>query len=283
MRDYVSYFNDRKPPEKRGVSIRRDIDWWLEYFAGHMAKLLFLVLLAVLFLALKSFWQVGKNQQAFPVQHIQLGGEVLITQEKDIQSALSDFKQASFFSLNLQRATVEIEQLAWIEKATISRQWPNGLAIDLIERPAAYRWGKNELLDSEGNRFANVDHALFLNLPQLGGVDGHEAEVIFAYQQLLAELGSRVEDIGIQSFVLSQYLSWELHLQTGLVIKFGRDNYQQRLKRFVAAYQRGKLPDFLHLDAIDLRYQRGFSVKWKPEFAPTTVKSPLVKVGVEEI
>lgn len=279
MRDYVAYFNDRKQPEKRGVSIKRDIDWWMEYFAGRMAKLLFLVLLAVLFLTLKSFWQVGKSRSAFPLQNIQLTGEVIITQPQDIEKTLADFDDASFFSLDIQQATAAIESLPWIEKAAITRQWPNGLSIELQERQAAYRWGKNELVDAEGNRFANVDHALFAELPQLSGGEGHESEVIFAYQHLVSALGSRTEDLGIQSFVLNRYLSWELHLQSGLVVKFGRDNFQQRLSRFVDAYQLGKLPDFIQLDAIDLRYQRGFSVKWKPEFAPTALKSPMLKVS----
>ncbi len=280
MRDYAVYFSDRKKPEKRGVSIRRNVDWWMEYLAGRMAKLLFLVLLAVLFLTLKSFWQVGKSQQAFPVQNIILNGEVLITQPKDIEKVLGKFSGESFFTLNIQQLASEIESLPWVEKAEVSRQWANGLAIDLRERQAAYRWGKNELLDSEGHRFANVDEALFAELPQLSGVDGHEAEVIFAYEQLMAKLGSRAADLAIQSFILNRYLSWELHLQSGMVIKFGRDNYQQRLNRFVEAYQQGKIPDFIQLDAVDFRYRRGFSVKWKPEFAPTNTKeSSMLKVN----
>lgn len=283
MRDYISYFNDKNPSDKRGVSIKRDIDWWMEYLAGRMAKLLFLALLAVLFLVVKSMWQVGKSESAFPVERITLTGNVLITQPKDIQQSLVAVGQGSFFNLDIQQVSDEIESLPWVEKATVTRQWPDGLSIDLVERQAKYRWGTNELVDSEGNRFAKIDTDTFMNLPQLGGVDGHEAEVIFAYQQLLGELGSRANDLEIASFVLNRYLSWELHLQSGLVVKFGRDNYQRRLTRFVDAYQQGKLPSFGQLDSIDLRYQRGFSVKWKPEFAPETLNNPMLKVSAKQI
>ncbi|PID66974.1 MAG: hypothetical protein CR975_00280 [Gammaproteobacteria bacterium] len=279
MRDYAVYFTDRKLPEKRGVSIRRDVDWWLGYLAKRIAKLLFLLLLAVIFLTLKSLWQVGKNHQAFPVQRISLNSEVLITQPKDIQAVLTKFGDKSFFSLNIQQLVTEIESLPWIEKASVTRQWPNTLSIDLQERQAAYRWGQNELLDADGHRFTNVDKVFFSQLPLLNGVAGHEAEVIFAYQKLMAALGSRAEDLAIESFVLNKYLSWELHLQSGMVVKFGRDNFQQRLNRFVEAYQMGKLPDFLQLETIDLRYRQGFSVKWKPEFAPQTIKKPMLKVN----
>ncbi len=279
MRDYAAYFNDRKKPEKRGVSINRDIDWWMEYLAGKMAKLLFLVLLAVLFLTLKSFWQVGKSHQAFPVQNITLNGNVVITQPKDIAKVLEKFDDKSFFTLSVQELASEISGLPWIENAEVTRVWANGLIVDLEERQAAYRWGDNELVDANGNRFDNVDKELFASLPQLNGKDGHESEVIFAYEQLMAKLGDRAEKLEIASFNLNKYLSWELHLQSGMVVKFGRDNYQQRLNRFVDAYQLGKIPKFEQLDGVDFRYRQGFSVKWKPEFLPATSASALLKVS----
>ncbi len=279
MRDYAAYFNDRKKPEKRGVSINRDIDWWMEYLAGKMAKLLFLFLLAVLFLTIKSFWQVGKSRQAFPVQNITLNGNVLITQPKDIEKILEKFDDKSFFTLSVQELANKITALPWIEKADVTRLWANGLIIDVQERQAVYRWGENELLDADGNRFANVNKKLFAHLPLLNGKDGHESEVIFAYEQLMMKLGDRAEDLGIASFNLNKYLSWELQLQSGIVVKFGRDNYQQRLTRFVDAYQLGKIPKLERLDGVDFRYRQGFSVKWKPEFMPVSKYSPMLKAN----
>lgn len=279
MRDYAAYFNDRKKPEKRGVSINRDIDWWMEYLAGKMAKLLFLVLLAVLFLTIKSFWQVGKSHQAFPVQNITLNGNVVITRPKDIEKVLEKFSDKSFFTLSVQELANEITNLPWIEKADVTRLWSNGLIVDLQERKAVYRWGKDELVDASGNRFDNVDKELFANLPLLNGKDGHESEVIFAYEQLMDKLGDRAEKLEIASFDLNKYLSWELHLQSGMVIKFGRDNYQQRLSRFVDAYQLGKIPKFDQLDGVDFRYRQGFSVKWKPEFSPKSMKALMLKAS----
>lgn len=283
MRDYASYFIDRKMPDKRGVSIHRDIDWWMEYLAGRMAKLLFVALLAVLFLVIKLFWQVGKSPTLFPIEQVALTGDVLITQPQDVEKVLASLSEKSFFSLDIDAVSQQIEALPWVESAQVTRQWPDGLSIDLVERQAAYRWGDNELVDADGNRFAKIDQHVFQHLPKLNGADGHESEVIFAYRQLREQLGSRTDDIGIEEFVLNPYLSWELHLQNGLVVKFGRDYYQQRLNRFIDAYQQGKLPDFVQLDSIDLRYKVGFSVKWKPEFAPKQEDEALIKASFEQI
>lgn len=281
MRDYADYFIDRKPPEKRGVSIHRDVDWWLESITGHMAKLLFVVLLALLALAIKSFLQVGKSQFFFPVDNITITGDVLITTPKDIGEALKDVSGDSFFAVDLNEVTQQLIDLPWIEAATVTRQWPDKLDIAIVEHKAAYRWGDNELVDKQGNRFANIDNSIFGDLPKLSGVDGHETEVISAYQELMDDLGISAERLDIDSFVLNQYLSWELHLKSGVVVKFGRDDYAKRVGRFAEAFQAGKLPKLAELKALDFRYQHGFAVKWKAEFSPQSGKGKMVKVATD--
>lgn len=282
MRDYADYFIDRKLPEKRGVSIHRDIDWWMEYFTGRMAKLLFLLLLAVLALALKSFWQVGHSRTFFPVAKVTLGGDVLITTPEDINQALAEVTASSFFVIDLQSVSDKLTALPWIESAQVTRRWPTTLDIVVSERKAAYRWGDNELIDAAGNRFANIDNRIFGDLPKLVGVQGAEAQVIAAYKHLQAALGVSAERLEIAHFGMNQFLSLELHLQSGIVVKFGRDHYKQRLTRFAQAFQTDELPDLAHLDVLDFRYHRGFAVKWKPEFAPQTEQGKLVKVSARQ-
>lgn len=283
MRDYSSYFNDRVKLEKRGVSIKKNIDWWMGYAASHIAKLLFLGLLAVLFLVIQLFIQLVNNEQRFPVDKITLTGDVFITQPKDIEGALSDLTVASFFKIDINEISTKIESLPWIESATVMREWPNRLNINVHERQASYRWGDKELVDESGNRFANIDNRMFSHLPKVSGLAGHESEVILAYQQLMQVLGESANHLDIEAFVLNQYLSWELHLRDGLVIKFGRDDYTQRIKRFADVYQMGRLPDFKQLHVVDFRYHRGFAVKWKPEFTPQKSADHLMKVAGTEI
>ncbi len=279
MRDYAYYFIDRKAPEKKGVSIKRDIDWWMGYFAGRMGKMLFVVLLAVLFLVLQFFWVLGKSQARFPIENVQLHGNVVLTRSDDIQAVLPNVKQQSFFDVDLADVSQKIQSLPWIESASVERVWPNTLNVTLTERQVAYRWGEKELVDIYGNRFLNTAPELFAKLPKIDGVEGHESEVIYAYQQLRQALGHRVESLDINYFTLNKYLSWELHLNSGLVVKFGRDNYQKRLERFSDAYLLGQIPDLGRLKSLDFRYNKGFSVKWKTEFFPSDAKLANNSVG----
>lgn len=268
MLDFVSYFNEAPKGDKKGVSIHHDIDWWMEYLAARMAKLIFIVLLVGALLLIKSFWQMSKSHYAFPVDRVTLEGNILITQKKDVAAVVQAIQSESFFEVDLDKVSADLIELPWIEQATVKRQWPDKLVIHLVERDVHYRWGDNELLDAEGNRFESVNHASFMQLPRIDGVSGYEYETIVAYQQLMRELGGSAERLDIEKFVLNPYLSWELHLQSGLVVKFGRDDYTQRLKRFVQAYQSDKLPNVEKVSAIDFRYNRGFAVKWKADFLP---------------
>lgn len=281
MRDYADYFIDRKPPEKRGVSIHKDIDWWMETITGHMAKLLFIVLLATLALAIKSLMQVGKSDVFFPIERITLSGDVRLTTSQDINQALAEEKKSSFFAVNLNDISDKLSGLPWVKSATVVRRWPDQLQIQLVEHSPDYRWGDNELIDSQSNRFANRYQALFNDLPQIHGPDGLEDEVIIAYQRLLGNLGIHTEKLAIDKFILNPYLSWELHLQSGVVVKFGRDDYEQRLARFSEAVRAGKLPKIDQVDILDFRYHRGFAIKWKPEFTPQTQDGELVKVATD--
>ncbi|MBS9778122.1 MAG: cell division protein FtsQ/DivIB [Gammaproteobacteria bacterium] len=283
MRDYVNYFAGKRRLDKHGVDVKKDVDWWAGYILSRMGKMLFLVLMVIICFAVKFIYDKGKNQAHFPIGLITLTGDVVLTEPKHIQQSVIALGYQSFYGLNLQKVTNQIEALPWVEKARVTRKWPDELVIDVEERVAKYRWGENELLDSYGNRFTNIKSDAFLQLPRLGGADGHELEVIEAYEQLRIKLGDNMQHLGFSSFSLNQYLSWELHLKSGLVIKFGRDDFKERLNLFSDAYSQGRLPSFVKIESIDLRYQTGFSVKWKPEFAPAALSTPMLQVNAKQI
>lgn len=269
MRDYAYYFNNTNKLDRNSqrawVTIRKDVDWWLEYCTSRIAKLLFFVLLALVALTLKSFWQIGKSQQYFPLQNIAIKGDIFITHPEDIYTVLAEMNDNSFMSIDINTISQQLTQLPWINTATVTREWPNTLNIELVEKKAAYRWGEDELIDSEGARFANVDEELFSVLPKLDGADGFEKEVIEGYQYLMNTLGASKNRLAIDKLTLNSTLSWELHLESGVVVIFGRKNFKQRAARFAEAFQADKIPNLDKVTTLDFRYNRGFAVKWRTE------------------
>lgn len=283
MRDYVGYFNERKTSEKRGVSVHRDIDWWVGYVARHLAKGLFLIIFALVFFVVWLIWQTGQNQQVFPITQIKINGEIVITQPEEMTPITDSVREKSFFFVDITQLKEQITALPWVASVTIKRQWPDTLLLEMVERKAAYRWGDAALVDADGNRFSRPVKGFFDDLPLLVGLDGSEHQLILAYQQLMHALGESAWQLPVKSLKLNQYLSWELHLSDGLVVKFGRDDYTRRMRRFVQAYRAGRLPTFAHLEVLDFRYFSGFAVRWKADHMPKSASDAMVKVNETKI
>ncbi len=283
MRDYADYFNDRELPEKRGVEIHRDIDTRVAFMTRHFSKFLFAILLLLFVVAVSAVISAGKDSEKFPLKKLNITGDILITTPQDVNAALADLRKDSFLSIDLDEVSARLNKLPWIASASVTRSWPNTLTVNLVERQPVFRWGNTELVDKEGHRFANNNPTAFENLPKISGVDGSELEVIQAYQFLLSRLGEKANELEINEFTLNKHLSWKLHLKSGVVIIFGRNDYATRAARFAEAIRTNQLPNLQQLNVLDFRYNDGFAVKWKPEFQPHTNNGRLVKVRSQAI
>lgn len=286
MRDFASYVNNQRLPDKRGVSMRRDIDWWMEFVASKLAKCLFLLLLAAMLLLGKLFGQLAQDASRFPINDITLKGEIKITTAEKIHAALQPFNQTSFFGVDVNAVSASLHELPWIQQVSVERAWPDQLLIHVSEYDARYRWGDGYLLDASGSRFPNSGHQAFAALPLLIGPDGFESMVIDAYEKVEAvflPIAAAKGQLPLKQLVLTPYLSWELHLDKQVVVKFGRDQFGERLQRFAEAYQVGKIPELEKLQTIDFRYRSGFAVKWQPAFAPKSNEAELIDASHTEI
>jgi cell division protein FtsQ len=82
------------------------------------------------------------------------------------------------------------------------------------------------------------------------------AERYAAFQRLLAPLARRPVRVA-----LSERRAWELHLDDGYVLELGRERMEERLQRFVSAYDRSLAQLPFRPYRVDLRYPNGFAVR----------------------
>ena len=182
--------------------------------------------------------------------------------------------RGNFFTVDLEAAQRAFEKLPWVRSASVRRQFPWRLEVELEEHVALARWNGAELVNTYGEVFiaqsdrvmpeASGTHRPPLYggsdraLPEFFGQPDSAAEVTQAYREFSRQLTPLEQQI--TQINLSPRHSWQLRLDSGLLLKLGREQTQERMQRFVAAYPSGVASAAQYLD---LRYRNGFAVMYK--------------------
>ena len=192
----------------------------------------------------------------FPIRELEVGGQITHTTHDQVQEIVVRELKGNFFTLNLEQSRAAFEKLPWVRKANVRRQWPDRLQVELEEQVAVARWRDSALV----NNYAEVFHAASNEaLPVFVGPDGTAPELYRRYQAFasaLAVLGKHPKEI-----VLSDRGAWRLTLDDGQILELGREQMDERLQRYVAAYPRTLAQLQATRLRIDLRYPNGFTVR----------------------
>jgi cell division protein FtsQ len=178
--------------------------------------------------------------------------------EQAVKARVRDIGLVSVDLAAVQRA---VEQLPWVDSASVERQWPNALNIRVTEQVAAARWGANGLLNTRGELFISEARHIPLELPRLSGPHGSEAEVARRYlaaQGQLIEAGMRLTAVR-----LDPRGSWEFDLDNGITVRLGRRQVDERFERFVTAGVGQITAHGSDISYVDMRYTNGFAIGWR--------------------
>ena len=193
----------------------------------------------------------------FALRAVQLDNMPQRVKVADIEDAVHHDLRGNFFTVDLERARAAFEKLPWVRQVSVQRLFPWQLEVTLEEQVALARWNGKDLVNVQGEVF---DAEKFEQpLPTFNGPDGTAAEVKQNYEQFgnaLAPLKQEIAQIN-----LSPRRAWQLRLQNGMVLELGREQMQERLARFVAAYPQSLGAMKSPVKYVDLRYRNGFAVK----------------------
>ena len=143
----------------------------------------------------------------------------------------------------------------------MQRSWPRGLRVTVIEQQAVARWNSTGLVNAHGDLFAGNPHFAPPELPQLAGPPGSEAEVVARYmgvQGRIVESGVR-----LTALTLDARGAWELALDNGVAVRFGRRQVDERFERFMGVALRMVCQRAADIAYVDMRYTNGFAVGWR--------------------
>jgi cell division septal protein FtsQ len=191
----------------------------------------------------------------------------------------------NIFKVSMEEKRKQLESIPWVLRATLTRAYPNRLAVHIEERtPVAFVnvGGRVKLVDGEGVLLEKPERAAF-NFPVLTGLDAangrpERAARLGLYAAFLQEAGQEAVGSGwmISEVDLADDDDLKAMLARGhetLQLHFGRENFAERFRNFLTL-----LPELRRvgrrIDSIDLRYGNQIVVNPQEETSPPREEIP---------
>lgn len=215
-----------------------------------------------------ALWVV--DPATLPVHSLEIAGRPQHTAPDALRSAAAAAVDGGLLSVDVDRVRRAVEALPWVAKAEVRRVWPDRLRISVREQRAVALWGSSErdgrqagerVLNAAAEAFRPALASVPAGLPRLAGPPGTRERVLSAYRRLVDVLGpSGRRPVAL---TLDARRAWQLRLDNGLEVRFGRHDLWERAARFTAAYPRLLAGHEAELEYVDMRYANGFAVRWR--------------------
>lgn len=244
-------------PSREWPSVLRE---WRSY--ARRAALLVLIVGALAALT----WALDR-----PIRVISMDGAFQRVSPGQIEKAVAPFTRAGFMSADLDLIQRAVERVPWVDHARVQRRFPNSLHVTVVEETAAARWGASGLLNTRGELFVREATHVPAELPRLSGPEGSQSQVAQRYlsaQGRMLEAGMR-----IAALRLDERGAWEMDLDSGVTVRLGRRDVDERLDRFIRTASQVISHRLNDITYVDMRYSNGFAIGWRgaqtPAVGPT--------------
>lgn len=181
-------------------------------------------------------------------------------------------QQVSFLSSDINEIRQLVTDEPWINNASIKRQWPPALEVEVQEQVPVAKWGKKGLLNHQGDIFWPQQQALkegseaqgqLSHLPLLNGPSTDTARVMEQYHTLSQFF--KGTDSYMQGLSLQDRGAWTLLLDNQIQVLLGREQVIERLRRFLELYKGHLYTKADQIKTVDVRYTNGVAVKWQAQ------------------
>ncbi|MEY4699746.1 MAG: hypothetical protein RIR85_1166 [Pseudomonadota bacterium] len=218
------------------------------------------------------FW-LGQRP-VFSLNHLTIesldGRELKHVNLPTIRARAVDQVQGNFFTVRLDQARQAFESMPWVRRASVRRDWPNGIVVAIEEHQAMGVWHGSEipkLMNTHGELFvANMAEAEDgASLLRFSGPEGSSKEVFKKLQKINTWFSPW--DAKVQGLELSSRYAWKAKLSNGLSIDLGRElderdskQIELSVERLMKTWPQVQEKWGQRIDSIDLRYANGYAI-----------------------
>ena len=205
-----------------------------------------------------------------PIGVIGVKGEFTHVDQRDVQVMVEPLINGGILSLNLTKIRHQLELDPWIEQVAVTRQWPGGLVINVVEEVAIARWGGHGFLNSRGEMLEIGDNSDLMHLPLLQGEVHTERSLMKAYREVAQLLQpSNLKIVALKRDVRG---AWWLSLENGLELVVGRGQVMEKMRRFLVVWELALKTQVERIARVDIRYDNGVAVQWAEKISAVQPK-----------
>lgn len=166
---------------------------------------------------------------------------------------------SGFFSQDIEVVRKQIETMTWIKSVAVRKIWPDKLSITIAEHQPIAIWNDSDFLSNDGLVFQlPMERLKNKDLPLLSGPDYQSNLVLENWYKIDANL--KQKGLMLKKLAIDDRGSWLVTLDSGILLKLGRGNWQDKLERFATIYPQIEIPANKKLSYVDLRYDVGAAV-----------------------
>jgi cell division protein FtsQ len=290
------FLRAQKRVSARGGSLPKKTAIRLTWVAGA------LVALAILAVIGSSLYSYGKRSWRFRINssdQIEVVGAQHVTHSQIMEVMGGDIGRNIYF-VPLGQRKQQLEQIPWIESASVMRFVPNRLRIEIHERtPVAFaRIGSHVwLIDGGGTLMELTPGRYKYSFPVITGMNAGEPHSTRAprmkiYRELVSQLDSDGAHYSQELSEVDLTDTDDVKVATSdsngeVLVHLGSGNYLQRYKTYVTHVQQWR-QQFSKLESVDLRYDGQIIVNpdlegmpRQPALTPTAAKAAIA-AGVKQ-
>jgi cell division protein FtsQ len=198
-------------------------------------------------------WANGRG--AFALGQIAVTNKLVEVDPGLLESMIRTDLRGTFFTVAPHRVRATLKKLPWVRDVVVERRWPMALDLRVEEFRAVGYWGDNEMISDSGEVFRAVSRA---PMPRFEGPTGTAPEVLSRYRE--AKLALAPLGLSIKALSLSSRGAISFQTTNDLSIDLGKDNFDQRLNRFVTLYTGWSSEQRASIARVDLRYKSAVAI-----------------------
>lgn len=238
------------------------------HWAAMLARLCKGILVGVLCMGLYVGFQQVKPYWNQPVSNVSVVADYEYVSQQVLSGWLQSAIQGRFFDVRLTQVKQTLEAKPWIDKVSVGRRWPSTIEVIVVEQKPIARWGETGFINRRGEVIdadmqAYSDNAVLDDLPELMGPKKQSPLLMQRYEELTQLLRSR--QLTVDFLLTDAKGAWQVTLNNGMTVVLGRDDFLERMQRFLTVYDQYLHKDSQRIVKVDARYGNGVAVEWRPQ------------------